>query len=206
MKILKNSEVIALGAEARATYDAEFAKLVELYRKTKSADLVIEVPVKSFNVGYEGKDGKQYVAFNLHADEAIYADSVKQIVEGNVPNTLQIREGMGDNIAKSLSLDSFEELSMIANSFTDKGSVKFALKLCIEGEAWGDEADQKYLKTHIRTENIEYVASEYFSEMFADAIQHGLRTKMAAKFTGRSKAKIGSKPANDPLDMDNVPF
>lgn len=203
MKVLKSSEIVALSAEARAAYDAEFAKLVELYRKTKSSDLIVEVPVKGFNTGFDGKDGKAYVAFNVYADEATFPDSVKLIVDGNVPSTLQIRAGMGDNIAKNLSLDTFEELAMIANSFTDKGSVKFTLKLCLEGEAWGTEADQKYLKTHMRTEDIEYVASEYFSDTFADAIQHGLRAKMAAKFTGRGKARVSSKPT-DPLDMENV--
>ena len=204
MKILKNSEFVLLADDAKAAYNAELAKAIEFAKTAKPSDLLVTVPVKSFNVGYTAKDGKDMCAITIHADEAEFNANSGLIVSGNIPNTLQLRQGMADNIARSLNLDTFEELALVAGSFTDLGSVQFTMKLCVAGTAWGSEANQVYEKTHVRTEDITYLPSEYFLEMQSEAVKAGLKAKMVAKFTGGSRTAKSKSTKPDALDMDEV--
>ena len=74
------------------------------------------------------------------------------------------------------------------------------------GTAWGSEANQVYEKTHVRTEEITYIPSEYFLEMQSEAVKAGLKAKMVAKFTGGSRTAKTKPTKPDALDMDEALF
>lgn len=203
MKILKDSEIALLTEEAKAAYQAKLDALVKLLEKAKSSDLTITVPINSFNTGYV-KDDEEYCAVTVFHDEAEFNEAYSELLSDNIPSTLQMHTRMADNMAKQVNLDTFEELAFLSGNAADKGSLRFELKLCVEGTQWGKGEKDIYKKTHVRTENIRFIPSEYFTESFAEAVQHGLRAKMIAKFTGGSRMAKSKTTTPDPLDMDNL--
>ena len=193
-KFISKAELLTMTAEAQATYATDVATFIAQCKAL--GKISISATITGINPYFE-KDGKEFSAImieepELKKDEAIFKPFI--------PKTLVLPLAMADKIAVSHNFESFEELAMLIQTDSDKGTADFDIFLAVEGESYGKG---NYEITHVRTENIAVSLAEYTLEK----LQHITLNALQANMLRRLQTK-GKKSSPKPSETDNldVPF